>query len=205
MDYNVGNGDVQHEMDDLVEGVRHAVDDAKRAHDHKEVLDLGQSLHMLEHKFAGLKAAISQEMGSRATPVRQHTEESKQMVEAASKLLDEMAGYRSDMEKLLGHMREIEDNINAAKAGMADFDKTVDDLSRLVQSAHIAHDELQEQHQESHAHVDEVAHAWALASGQKSGHHKWYMLILVLEVAGVAYWLYTKRGGMGTNKHLHKF
>jgi len=202
-DYSVGgSSEVQHEMESLVDGVRGAVRDVENNRAHRDVVDLGQSLHLLEHKFAGLKSAIAHEMGSRVTPNLSHSEEAKKMVETASKLLDEMAAYRNDMEKLIVHMRDIQDSISAAKAGMADFERDVSLLSSTISKLHHDTNGLHDQHHASTHQIDTATEEGA----PKHASHKWFLVALFLEFSAFGFWLYTKRKALPIGgKSLHKF
>lgn len=202
-----GSAEVRHEMDSLVDGVKQAVRDAEKVRGHHEVLDLGQSLHLLEHKFAGLKAAIAHEMGTKLSNSESHSEAAKGMIESTSKLLEDVAGYRQDMQKLLVSVRDIDDSIRAIKSGMGTFDKEVQDMNRLLADLHISTNELYENHQSSNVALDESAQHLDETRGKNKGgkSHKWYFLVLLIEVAGVAFFVYTKRNNMPSAKHYGKF
>ncbi len=204
-DYSVGGGsEITHEMDSLVDGVRKAVQDAERSKSGKEVLDLGQSLHILEHKFAGLKAAIAHQMGAKTNTPAAHSEEAKKMVDTATRLLDEMAKYRTDMEHLLDSLREIEHGISEAKSGMAEFDGEVDEMNRLLKKLHVATDDMQDHHDSIHGAIED-SHSLMQHNAAKGGHHFWFMLILLVEAAAVFYFIYTKKGAFSSAKAMHKF
>lgn len=204
-EYSLGGGrEINEEMDSLVDGVRKAVQDAERSKSGKEVLDLGQSLHILEHKFAGLKAAIAHQMGTKLNSPAAHSEEAKQMVDTATKLLDEMAMYRTDMEHLLDSLRDIESGIGEAKSGMSDFDREVDDMNRLLKKLHVATDQLQDNHDHIHGAIEDN-NLMMESHVAKGGHHFWFMLVLLVEAAAVCYFIYSKKGGFKSAKTLHKF
>ncbi len=205
---DTGSGEVRHEMESLVDGVKDAMRNAGRARDHKEVIDLGQSLHILEHKFAGLKQAIAHELGTKLPAALSHSEESKRMLESTSRLLDDVAAYRQDMQKLMVSVREIDDSLRAVKEGMATFDQEVDTMNRLLADLHVRTNELHENHQTSSHQLEETTkhvEKHHLDGAKRS--YRWYYLILVIEVAAVAYYLYSKRDALpkASAKHFSKF
>lgn len=205
-----GGSDVRHEMDSLVEGVKKAVGEAGRARDHKEVLDLGQSLHVLEHKFAGLKAAIAHEMGTKLPEGQSHGELAKSMIDSSTKLIEDVSRYRVDMQRLMVSMRSIDDSLAAIKDGMQSFDKEVDDMNRLLADLHVRTNELHENHHSSNValemsaqHLSEDA---TRHSGASRGSHKFYYFLLAAEIIAVAYYIYTKRNALPSSaKHYGKF
>lgn len=187
-----GAAEVRHEMDNLVDGVKDAMRTAQRVHDHKEVVDLGQSLHLLEHKFAGLKQAIAHELGTKLPTTMNHNDESKRLIESSSRLLDDVAAYRAEMQRLMGSVREIDDSIRAIRDGMASFDQEVDEMNRLLAEVHVKTNDLHENHQATGHQMGEAGRLVQGVLKPASGSYKWYYLILIMEIAAVAYFFHTK-------------
>lgn len=198
-----GGSEVRHEMGEFVDSVKQAMQEVQGARSKKEVLDLGQSLHMLEHKFAGLKAAIAHEMGTRLPHAASHTETSKELVSTSARLLEDVAGYRGDMQRLLVNMREIDDAIRTIRDGMNIFDQEVQEMNRLLADLHVRTINVHETHTGVRSAIRDATEEHSLTSRTSSGSARWVYIVIVIEIAAVAAFYYRKSAS--TTKHYGKF
>lgn len=182
-------------MDDLVDTVKQAVHNVETAGEKKEVVDLGQSLHLLETKFAGLRAALSAELGAKASKFTSHEQVSKDLMARSSDLVRGIVEQREELKKLAGDVKEVDSAIRAFREGLLDFERDAAELAKIVSDLHASHKELHAAHQEARTSVKEMITDPHYNKNIKGGKHGMFYVLLLVEIAVFVAFLYFKRPG----------
>lgn len=195
---------MRHRMNDLVDSVNTAVHDAEAAGKKREVVDLGQSLNLLESKFAGLRQALRQEMGAKSSKLESHTVVAQELMDKSNELIRNIVKQRDDLRKLVGDVKEVDSAVRALREGLTNFEKDAAELSRVMGDLHVSHNDLQSAHEEAHSSVKELmADSHEVVS--KSTHGLFYVVLLI-EIASLVAFVYFKRpGGHVAHKAYGKF
>lgn len=210
---------VRGEMNEFVDSVKNAVKEAELASDNKEVLDLGQSLRLLEEKFSGLRAAISQEMGSKSDNFISHADVSKTLIVRTTSLIEDTVKQREELKKLVTDVKDVDAAIAKLKEGLREFDTDISQLNMLLSDLHISHNELYNMHGEVRSAVVELAEDGDIhhESGKFSKSHRIFYGLLLVELGAFVGYLYLKRqsilgaggfaglSGKSSSKHYGKF
>lgn len=191
--------DMHLRMDELVDSVKHAVEDAEAAGRKREVVDLGQTLHLLESKFAGLRTALQQELGGKAAKFASHGNVAKELMDRSTDLVHGIVGQRDELRRLARDLKEVDSAIRAIREGMVNFEREVSDLSKVIADLHVSHNELTDAHEETKSSVQELmADSTNLGPGGKKGAsstHALLYLLVMAEIAILVLYLYMKRPG----------
>lgn len=182
---------VRDEMNQFVNTVKHAVDDAESAANKKDVVDLGQSLAMLEKKFSSLRAALAQELGAKAPNLASNNQVAKELMEKSTNLVQGVVTQREELRRLSSDVKQVDSAIRALKEGLSKFEGEVSDLHRVVADLHVSHNEMSAVHDEAKDKLKEVV-ADAHAMAQSKTHGVLYFLV-AMEVAAFVVFLYFKR------------
>lgn len=185
--------EVNTRMNDLVDSVKDAVHDAEAAAGRKQVIDLGQSLHMMETKFSGLRAALMQELGASASRMTSHAGLSNDLLDRTAKLVKSIVKQRDELRRLSGDVREVDSAIRALREGLNTFENEVNDLKKVMGELHVSHNEL------STTHADAKHRLKTIMDNHKKNStsmlHRFMYVLLFLEVVGFAVFLFLKRPG----------
>lgn len=196
--------DMRHRMNDLVDSVKGAVHDAESAGKKREVVDLGQSLHLLESKFSGLRQALQQELGVKSSTLASSSAVATELVDRSNTLIRNIVSQREDLRKLAGDVKEVDSAIRALREGLSKFERDASELNKLMGELHVSHNELRSAHEEAHSSVKELM-ADSHEVVRKSTHGLFYA-ILLLEIASLVAFVYFKRpGGQLSHKAYGKF
>lgn len=186
---------MHHSMDDLVDSVKQAVHNVEIAGEKKEVVDLGQSLHLLESKFAGLRAALSAELGSKATKFSSNAQVAKELMDRSSDLVRGIVAQRDELRKLSGDVKEIDSAIRAFREGLLNFEKDSGELAKVISDLHGSHRELRAAHEEAKTSVKEMIADPNYNKNLKGGGHNVFYILLLIEIILFVGFLYLKRPG----------
>ena len=132
-------------MNDLVEGVQGAVRDADAATGsggNRQVVDVGQSLTLLESKFANLRLALAHELGSSKMKINSHTESSKQLMERSTELVRTIINQRQELMRMSTDIRELDSSIRALRDGLHMFDSEMATMADMIEHLHQSHSDL---------------------------------------------------------------
>jgi hypothetical protein len=128
---------VREQLDDFLESVGHVSSDAKATHDKKDVVDLSQSLRLVEDKFTGLRRALLSELGvaaekdpAGAAALHGHTQD---LVTAGNELIQRMGRARHDVQALVQESREVDEIMAQVRASLT---KMENELSLLHNGLH---------------------------------------------------------------------
>lgn len=130
--------------------------DAEAASKKREVLDLGQSLHLLETKFSGLRAALQAEMGAKSSKFVSHANVAKDLMDRSGELAKSIVSQREELRKLSGDITEVDSAIRALREGLTSFERDAAELSKLMGQLHVSHSELRSAHEEARSSVREM-------------------------------------------------
>ena len=195
---------MQNRMKDMVHAVEGAVHDAEAAKSNREVVDLGQSLHLLETKFSGLREALAQELGAKSSKMHSHSGVARELMDQSTDLVKGIVNQREELRRLSSDVKEVDSAIRALREGLNTFEKDVNDLNRLAGDLHVSHNELSVTHEEARDRVREVI-VDVEGSKNSSSHGLLYAAILI-EFAVFVGFLYFKRpGGALAHKAYGKF
>ncbi|PXF44660.1 hypothetical protein BWQ96_05602 [Gracilariopsis chorda] len=182
---------VRDEMNEFVNTVKHAVNEAESASNKKDVVDLGQSLAMLEKKFSSLRSALAQELGAKAPNLASNNAVAKELMDKSTNLVQGVVTQREELRRLSSDVKQVDSAIRALKEGVKKFETEVSDLHRVVADLHVSHNEMSAVHDEAKEKLKEVV-ADAHHMAQTSTHSLLYILVAA-EVAGFVLYLYVKR------------
>ncbi|KAI0558345.1 hypothetical protein FGB62_216g025 [Gracilaria domingensis] len=196
--------DVRNRMNEFVDTVRHAVDDAEAASKKRDVVDLGQSLSMLEAKFSSLRSALAHELGARAPQFASNNEVAKQIMDKSSGLVQGVVSQREELRRLSSDVKEVDSAIRALREGLTTFEKDVGELHRVIADLHVSHNEMSLLHDDTKEKVKEVV-ADAHQMARTSTHWILYLVIILELGAFVGYMYFKKSGGTLAHKAYGKF
>lgn len=191
--------DMHHRMDDLVDSVKEAVHEVDAAGQKREVVDLGQSLHLLEKKFTSLRSALAHELGAKATSMTSNSAVARNLVDRSTELVKGVVVQRDELQHLISDVKEVDSAIRSLKDGLSNFEKDVTELDRVIGDLHLSHNELTATHEEAKDRLHEVMRDAGQTSTNASSHSMFYLALLV-EIAAFVGFLYLKRRG-GTLAH----
>lgn len=194
-------------MDDLVGSVKEAVKNADAAADKHQVVDLGQSLHLLEAKFSGLRAALAEELGASKEKLSSHSASAQQLMERSTELVRSVVAQRDDLKKLSSDMREIDSAIRAIREGLDTFDREMDLLNKVASEVHDTHEEISMSHDRLRSRVSRFASDGLRKASAQNPIARWLLIISVLEIIFVGIFLFLKRSASrpGMRKAYGKF
>lgn len=184
--------DVHHRMDDLVDSVKNAVHDADSVGHKREVVDLGQTLHLLETKFAGLRTALEAELGTKADKFSSHHAVAKDLMDRSSELVQGIVTQREELRKLQADIKEIDSAVRAIKEGMVTFERDSAELSKIMSEVHESHNDITEQHSDTKHAMNNLFESTKQSKGGMGPSMFWYILLMA-EVAIFVLFLYLKR------------
>lgn len=197
---------MHHRMDELVDSVREAVHEAEAAGARKEVVDLGQSLSLLETKFAGLRAALSAELGAKSKKFSSNADVAKELMDRSSELVRVIVDQRNELKQLSGDIKQVDSAIRAFKEGLMNFERDAAELSKIVSSLHVSQNELRSSHEEARTTVTELVEDQKNIAKAGSGRHILFYALLMIEIALFVGFLYLKRPGSAmTHKAYGKY
>lgn len=185
--------DVHNRMNELVDSVKEAVHDADAAVDKRQVVDLGQSLQLLETKFSGLRAALAHELGASSAGIAGHADVSRQLSEKSTELVQSIIAQREELRKLSGDIRETESAIRALREGLETFDREMAGLHHTSTDLHNAHGELQAMHDDAKNRIQFLASRPIASSSNKL-----LFAIVFIEIAAIVVYVVVKRPGRTT-------
>ncbi|CAN8064793.1 unnamed protein product [Agarophyton chilense] len=189
---------VRDRMNEFADTMRHAVDDAEAANKKKDVVDLGQSLNLLETKFASLRSALAHELGARSPQFESNNQVAKQIMDKSSGLVQGVVSQREELRRLSSDIKEVDSAIRALREGLTTFEKDVGELHRVIADLHVSHNEMSSVHDETKEKLKEVvADAHHIA---RTGTHWVLYLIIILELGVFVGYLYYKKP-VGTLAH----
>lgn len=194
-------------MDDLVGSVKDAVKDVDAAADKNQVVDLGQSLHLLETKFSTLRAALAEEFGVSKEKLHAHTTSANTLLDKSTELVRTVVDQREDLKKLSGDMKEIDSAIRALQEGLRTFDREVSQLNRLISDVHDTHREITSTHDQIRSRMNIFAVDSLRRSRNQIPAARWLLIISIVEIAVVAGYIFYKRSPSrpGARKAYGKF
>lgn len=184
--------DVHDRMHELMDSVKDAVRDADAAVDKRQVVDLGQSLHLLETKFSGLRSALSHELGASKEQIKSQSTVSKQLMDKSSDLVRGIVAQREELSRLSSDIREMESTIRALREGLHTFDREMADLNSILSEVHQTHHELSTSHDEIKSRVKTVIDV-ASTANKPSPTHRFLVIAVVVELCAFVIFIYFKR------------
>lgn len=184
------NDQMHRQMDDLVSSVKSAVEDLDSK---REVVDLGQSLHLLETKFSSLRAALSAEVNSRSKQFTSNANVAKELMDRAADLVRGTIAQRDEIKKLSSDVKQVDSAIRAFKEGVVNFERDAKELERIVQDLHLSHNDLQLSHEEAKSSVRDLITEHGKRSKSSSSTHWWFWVLLMIEVMLFVGFLYIRR------------
>lgn len=189
--------EVHARMNEMVDSVKEAVREADAAGDKKEVVDLGQSLSLLESKFSGLRAALAQELGVSAEKMAGQTTTARELMEKSTELVKSVVSQREELRRLSTDLRETDSAIRALREGLDKFEREMSNLNRIMGDVHQSQNEISASHDEIKGRVSAVIQGHGKASRVSSWHWMMYVL-LVGEMVAFGAFCYLKRPGRAT-------
>lgn len=197
--------DVRNRMNEFVDSVKDAVKEAESANNKREVVDLGQSLHLLESKFASLRSALSQELGAKSSKLVSHSGASKELMDQSTDLVRGVVSQREELRRLSSDVKEVDSAVRALRAGLDNFEKDVAELGKVMSDLHVSHNELTATHDETKERMREVI-ADRNDKHMRGGGHGFLVFALLVEIVIFVAFLYFKRpGGALAHKAYGKF
>lgn len=174
------------QMDDLVGSVKDAVKNADSAADKRQVVDLGQSLHLLESKFSGLRAALAEELGVSKEKMSSHSATAQQLMDKSTELVRSVVSQRDELKRLSGDMREIDSAIRSLREGLETFNREMTLLNKIAGEVHDTHGEVSSSHDRLRSRVNLLAFDSLRKARQKNPVALWLVTIAIVEVVIIA-------------------
>lgn len=190
--------EVHDRMHDLVDSVKDAVRDADAAVDKKQVVDLGQSLHLLEAKFSGLRAALAHELGASKDKAVSHAAVSRDLMEKSTELVRGVVSQREELTRLSGDLRELDSAIRAIREGLHTFEREMADLNNMMSDVHRTHHELSASNEEIKSRIDSVVKE-STRLIKPSTSQRWLVVAIIVELCAFTAFIYLKRFGRFTS------
>lgn len=191
-------------MNELVDTVHGAVHDADAASapatgEHRQVVDVGQSLTLLETKFNNLRMALASELGVSKAKLGDHAQTSKQLLDHSTELVRSVISQREELSRLTTDIRDLESTIRALRDNLHSFDSDMASLSDVVDHLHQSHADLTESHHDVKHQLGQVRKNTkaSVSSSKRSApaarSQRWLVIILIIETLGAAAFLFSKR------------
>lgn len=187
--------DVHQQMNELVDTVKQAVTEADKASlDKKQVVDIGQSLTLLETKFSNLRSALAAELGVSKGKIAGTSQVSKQLMDRSSELVRSVVSQREEIAKLSTDIRQLDDVLRTLKDGLLTFEHDVKDLGTSIHDLHSGTRDLGYSHDEIkgriHSIVDDGKHVINKNDNNKS--HRFVVIVIVIELFLFAFIVYKR-------------
>ena len=197
--------EVRHRMDEFVDTMRDTVHEAESANRKREVIDLGQSLHLLENKFAGLRAALAQELGAKSEKFQSHGNIAKELMDKNADLVQHVVSQREELRSLESDIKVVDTAIRSLKDALTNFEKDIADLRTIARDLHSSTGELAASHDDAKMRLKDVVHD-AKSKKNTQGGHLWMYIAILVEMAALVAYLYMKKpGGAVAHKAYGKF
>lgn len=180
-------------MKELVDSVHQAVGEADAASKNKKIVDLNHSLSLLESKFAGLRAALSKELGAKAQTMTGHSESSKELMNKSSELVQRVIAQRKELSTLASDIAQIDSAVRAIRESLSVFEKDAKDLEGLVTDLHRHHEEMSLWNKDAKMAVTEISSKQR--AGKISKSHMFLSIAIIAEVVAFVGFLYFKSNG----------
>lgn len=184
--------EVHDRMYELMDSVKDAVRDADAAVDKRQVVDLGQSLSLLETKFSGLRAALSHELGASKDKIKSQSTVARELMDTSADLVRGIVAQRQELSRLAGDIREMESAIRALREGLHTFDREMTDLNSILSDVHQIHHELSASHDEIRSRVKSVVKDGS-AAYKPSPTHRYLVIAVVVELGAFVLFIFLKR------------
>lgn len=182
--------ELQARMKDLVDSVEDAVGEAKEASKNREVVDLGQSLHLLETKFAGLRSALSAQVDEKSKNIKSHSTISQEITKGSASLVNQLAKQRNELTQLVSDLDHVDISVHDLLGNLDDFDVDMVKLNKVVKDLHINHEEIEYDHKDTHSIIREITEK---SANNSSNSHVFLSVIMLVEMALLVAFLYYKR------------
>jgi hypothetical protein len=177
---------VREHLDEFLESIGHVATDAKATHDKKEVVDLGQSLRLVEDKFTGLRRALLSELGvaaekdpAGAAALHGHTQD---IVAAGSELIQRMGNARNDMQAIAQESSHVDEIMKQVRESLRRMENELSLLHNGLQQAQLDSSIVRDVHvslRNSIGHVHEQTdHVVQLHGTHYRFVPKWYIIVL---------------------------
>lgn len=197
--------EVHNRMNELVDSVKDAVRDADAAANKKQVVDLGQSLSLLEGKFTGLRAALAQELGVSKGKLTSHSTVSRELMDKSTDLVKGVVSQREELRRLSGDLKETDSAIRALREGLSTFEKEMANLNRIMGDVHETHNELSSSHDEIRNRVSNIVQVSGQQAATPASHRVLYIVLAFEMVAFCAFCYFKRPGRPSVHKSYGKF
>lgn len=196
--------DVRGELDDFVAGVKKAWDEEHAAKDHKDVVDLGQSLHLLESKFAKLKDTIFRQYiegksgkdgGASGVVI-----DTSEIEKTTSMLVHKIIAQQGDVGQIQTDVQMLEHTVKTLTDNLKRLEQDIGKATKILGKLDSSQEELREtadRHYDTLTHHGDHIEDMTLVAG--TGHTKFYYLI-VFEMIALALFAFIRRRNAKKNK-----
>lgn len=181
-------------MNDLVDSVKGAVKDADAATDRRQVVDLGQSLHLLETKFSGLRNALAEELGASKHKLSSQSTAASDIMDRSTDLVKGVISQREELRQLASDLRETDSAIRALKDSLHNFDEEMKDLNDIMGDVHHKHVSISNSNDRLKYRLGAVTHEYR-AGKRLPLLHKALIALIFVEAIAIVVFIYLKLAG----------
>ena len=200
---------VRGKLDEFVEGVKKAWEEENRAKEKKDVIDLGQSLHMLQNKFDTLRNSIFKQFiegkdsgkksGSGGGGVGED-KDLKEIEESTSKIVHKIIDQQNHVGQIQEDVNSLQRTVDALTGNLQRLEKDLLKTTKVLNKLDVNHEDMRNKADEHYDHVS--SHGDNLEDirlNESQGHSKFYYFI-VLEMVALAAFAFIRKRNAKKNK-----